>query len=147
MNKVSIRLAGWGDAATFLELEALSFGMRRNPDVIYFWTPVVDHLWTYKAVADGKVVGGIIVMPTRRGKWYINSLFVHPAYRRCGVATKLMARVLKLAGRKEISLEVKTNKEFLLAFYGRFGFEFKRRKKNYYRDGTDRYLLVRKPAA
>jgi ribosomal protein S18 acetylase RimI-like enzyme len=145
MSKVSIRTASRSDAAAFLELEALSFGMRRNPDVIYFWTAVVDHLWTYKAVADGKVVGGIIAMPTRQGKWYVNSLFVHPAYRERGVATKLMSRVLKLAGRKEVSLEVKTNKESLLEFYGRFGFELKRRMKDYYRDGTDRYLLVRKP--
>jgi ribosomal protein S18 acetylase RimI-like enzyme len=145
MTKVSVRLANWSDAATFLELEATSFGMRRNPDTIYFWTPVVDHLWSYKAIADGKVVGGIIAMLTRRGNWYINSLFVHPTYRRRGVATKLLSRIIKLAGPREVLLDVKTDRKSLLEFYHRFGFEVKRRRKNYYRDGTDRYLLVRKP--
>lgn len=142
--KVSIRLATWRDAAEFLRLEALCFGMRVNRDTLYYWTPVVEYLWSYKAEVDGLVIGGIIAMQTRSGDWYVNSLFVHPRYRRHGVATRLLSRVIQLAGERKVLLDVKTDKRLLLRFYGSFGFEIKERRRNYYGDGTDRYLLVRR---
>ena len=40
-------------------------------------------------------------------------------------------------------LDVKTDRPHLLSFYGKFGFEKQAMLPNYYRDGTDRFLLVR----
>src|SRR5579863_7968685 len=77
-TKISIRLATWRDAAKFLRLEALCFGMSVNRDTFYYWTPVLEYLWSYKAEIDGRLVGGIIALPTREGDWYVNSIFVHP---------------------------------------------------------------------
>ena len=143
-HKVQIRFAKEKDAPRFLRLEALCFEMETNRDLIYFWTPAVSYLWTFKAEIAGRIVGGIIVMPTRKGTWYINSLFVHPKYRKHGVATKLLEKIIKVAGKKSILLDVKTDRKFVVGFYRKHGFVIRKLKKNYYRDGTDRYLMIRR---
>ena len=145
-GSIKIRLTTHADAARFLELEAKCFEMIPNPETTYFWTPVVENLWAYKAVVGDCIVGGIIAMPTRDGEWYIDSLFVDPEYRKKGVASLLMERVLAIAGNHAVFLDVKTDRSFLLDFYGRFGFMVKDRLTNYYNDGSDRLLLVREGA-
>ena len=142
--KVRISLASHKDALKFLKLEALCFEMEPSRDTIYFWTPVVEYLWTYKAEIGKRIVGGIIAMPTRRGDWYVNSLFVHPRYRNRRIASKLLRRFLRSAEGGRVLLDVKTDRPYLLDFYGKFGFKKKQLIPNYYHDGTDRFLLVRR---
>jgi ribosomal protein S18 acetylase RimI-like enzyme len=142
--EVKVSLASHDDALGFLELEALCFEMERNRDALYFWTPVVEYLWTYKAEIEGRLVGGMIVMPTRRGNWYINSLFVHPRFRNRGIASLMLGQFLRTVRSGLILLDVKTDRPYLLEFYEKFGFERKELLPDYYRDGTDRFLLVRK---
>jgi ribosomal protein S18 acetylase RimI-like enzyme len=142
----TICLASHEDASRLLELEALCFEMEPNVDTTYFWTPVVEYLWTYKAEVRRKIVGGVIAMPTREGTWYVNSLFVHPRYRKRGIATQLLRQVLRVARGRSVVLDVKTDRPSLLDFYRNFGFTAERILPNYYRDGTDRILLVRKNA-
>jgi hypothetical protein len=48
--KIVITFATTKDASYFLDLEALCFGMKRNPDVTYFWTPAVSYLWSFQYV-------------------------------------------------------------------------------------------------
>lgn len=100
----------------FPELEALCFEMRPYRDTIYFWTPAVEYLWTYKAEIGKRTVGGIIAMPARQGNWYINSVFVHPSHRRKGVASKLLERVLRLAAGATAILDVKTRQAISVGF-------------------------------
>ena len=142
-EKIRIRLANGEDALEFLRLEALCFGMKTDRNTIYFWTPVVSYLWTFKAEVAGRLVGGIIAMPTRNGDWYVNSLFVHPRYRKRSIATRLLKKIIGIAAGKKIWLDVKTDRQFVLDFYKKHGFIVKKLKRNYYRDGTDRYLLLR----
>lgn len=103
----------------------------------------MESSWAYKAVSGNRIVGGIIAMPTRDGGWYIDSLFVDPEFRKKRVATLLMERVLAVAGKHMVSLDVKTDRAFLPAFYAKFGFTVVDRLPNYYNDGSDRFLLVR----
>lgn len=140
---IKVRLATYGDAAKFLELEARCFEMTPNMETTYFWTPIVENLWAYKAMVGDRIVGGIIAMPTRDGEWYIDSLFVDPEYQKQGVASLLMNRVLAVAGNHTVVLDVKTDRSFLLDFYARFGFVVSARMPNYYNDGSDRLLLVK----
>ncbi len=58
-------------------------------------------------MVDDKIVGGIIATPTRDGNWYVNSLFVHPSYRKHGVASRLLSKIIKTAGNKKIFLDIK----------------------------------------
>ena len=142
-SRVRIRLTTHRDAAKFLKLEARCFEMEPNRDTIYFWTPVVEYLWAYKAVVGKKIVGGIIAIPTRKGDWYVNSLFVHPMYRGIGIASLLLGGFLVRIKDARVLLDVKTDRPYLVEFYGKFGFRKRKRMANYYDDGTDRFLLVR----
>jgi ribosomal protein S18 acetylase RimI-like enzyme len=141
-HRFQIRLANHDDAITFLKLEAKCFKMRTNKDTIYFWTPAVCYLWSYKAMINGKIVGGVVATPTRDGYWYVDSLFVDPSYRKHGVATRLLSKIIKAAGNKRIFLNAKTNRRFLIDFYNKHGFKLQKLEKNYYNDGNDLYLLV-----
>lgn len=119
--------------------------MQPNEDTAYFWTPIVEYSWAYKAESGKKIIGGVIAMPTRQGSWYINSLFVDPHHRKRGVASRLLKRILVLARGKRVFLDIKTDRMFLLEFYKKHGFTEVKVLRNYYRDGTDRFLLVRNP--
>jgi ribosomal protein S18 acetylase RimI-like enzyme len=143
-TRIRTSLASHRDAEKFLKLEALCFEMEPNRDTVYFWTPVVEYLWTYKAEIGSRIVGGMIAMPNRHGGWYVNSLFVHPKFRNRGIASLLLKRFLSRVKGCKVMLDVKTDRPHLLAFYGKFGFVRKAVLPNYYRDGTDRFLLVRK---
>jgi hypothetical protein len=75
----------------FLRLEAECFEMDFTPNSLYFWRPVIDYCWAFKAVVKGKIVAGAIAMPTRDGRIYLNSLFVSPAFRRRRIANQAAA--------------------------------------------------------
>lgn len=144
-ESVVIRRARASDALEFLRLEAECFEMGFTPNTLYYWRPVIDYCWAFKAVAERKVVAGAIAMPTRDGRIYLNSLFVSPAHRRKGIATKLLLKVLRLRPGSECVLDTYAGKPHLLRFYERQGFKATRRVRNYYLDGTTRVMMVRKP--
>jgi GNAT superfamily N-acetyltransferase len=90
--------------------EANCFGMSVTRDIIYYWTPIVEHLWVYKARIGDRIIGGIVTMPTRHRSWYVNSLFVDTKFRRLGIASKLLQKAIRLAKGKSVILDVKTSK-------------------------------------
>lgn len=143
-ESAKIRRVSPDDADEFLKLEAKCFNMRLSQNTKYYWKPIVSYQWVYKAVSQSKIVGGIIAMATRdEDLLYINSLFVHQAYRNKGIATKLLKKVLKIAEKRRVVLDLRTDRSFLVEFYEKFGFRIKKLRKDYYGDGTDIYLLER----
>lgn len=67
-------------------------------------------------------------------------------YRRRGVASRLLERVLALAepaGARRVLLEVREDNEPALAFYRRHGFVELDRRPRYYRDGAAAMVLAR----
>ena len=142
---MKILRAGVSDAVEFYELEAGCFEMKYdNEDTTYYWTPILHHQCCLKAVLGGKIVGGLVSMPTFEGKWYLNSLFVDPDYRRRGIANKLMDRMKGLAIQKTMVLGVKTDRPYLVEFYRLHGFEIVGTARNHYGDGEDRFMMVRR---
>ena len=144
--EVRITRAKKEDALEFYKLEAECFEMEESgEDTLYYWVPILAYQCCYKAVADdARIVGGIVSMPTFDKQWYVNSLFVHPEYRRRGIAGRLMNKVIGAAWHNEIILDVKTDRPHLLEFYGSLGFAKRYRHRNYYRDGSDRFILARR---
>lgn len=142
---VQIARAGKQDAKEFYELEAKCFEMDYNDkDTMYYWMPILDHMLCYKAVDLGRIVGGIVSMPTYDRRWYINSLFVDPAYRRRRIGIRLVDKVLKNAWPEcIITLEIKTDRPHLLELYGRLGFAQVDVAHNYYLDGSSRFVMQR----
>ena len=82
-------------------------------------------------------------MPTFDKRWYLNSLFVHPEYRRRSIDRRLADMVIDAAWYGEIILDVKTDRPHLLEFYGSPEFMKRHTSSNHYRDGSDRFILVR----
>ena len=137
------------DAMEFYRLEAKCFEMDGNDaDTLYYWVPILSYQCCYKAVAGGsKIVGGVVAMPTFERKWYINSLFVDPAYRRRGIANRLMQKVVDVAWFKDMMLDVKTDRPHLIDFYNMLGFETVRHSVDHYSDDSDRFIMVRKSSS
>lgn len=141
---VNISLTNSSDATEFLKLEARCFEMSENLETMYYWVPLLEYSYCYKAVINGKIVGGIISIPTRDDSWYINSLFVDSDFQKNGIATKLLYHIIEgCAKNKSIYLEHKTDKPHLLEFYKKHGFKIILKSKNHFSDGDDRFMLVR----
>jgi len=132
------------DAVPFLRLEARCFGMSYSSNSLYYWRPILDYCWAYKAIRDDEILGGVIAMPTRQGKIYVNSLFVHPRMRGLGIGSQLLETVLALPAIGFI-LDVKANKGRLIDMYRRRGFKITRNEMDYYLDGSDRVIMERRP--
>ena len=143
-SAVKIRQADVSDAKEFLKLEAKCFGMRFSLNTLYYWRPIIDYGWAFKAVHQGRIIGGIMTMPTRNERVYINSLFVHPWFRKRGIGTRLLSRILELRPHHGFILDVKKEKAFLREYYQRHGFEEVRTEEDYYLDKTPRIVMVRR---
>lgn len=145
---VEISLTTFDDADEFLKLEARAFSMKYDQQILYYWGPILNYFLSHKAVSGGRIIGGIIAMPTRNGasydgECYINSIFVDPLWRKKGIATKLLQTLFNMVGNKSLILEVKED-AILLQFYEKRGFVQEKVIKNYCGDGTDRVLMIRR---
>lgn len=141
--KLQIRRAELGDVREMERLEAKCFRMKFDRNFVWFWKPLVDHAYVYKAVADGRIVGGTIAFPTRRkGEVYVESVFVHPEFRSMGIATRLLKKVGRDSSCKRIVLDTYPKWRAAVSLYEKMGFKVTKRLRNYYEDGTDRVMMV-----
>ena len=145
--KLFIKQAKRSDATEFYRLEAECFEMKRDGDAIYFWVPMLDHQFCFKAVIDDKIVGGIIAMSTKKANTlYINSLFVDPKYRGHKIASKLLKKIFSMSPTNNIVLEMNPEFKHLYALYTKHDFKKTHFSKNHFTDGEDRILMLRKPS-
>lgn len=70
---------------------------------------------------DGKVIGTARVYKESTGV-YVNGLFVHSEYRRCGVAREIILAILSRWGHRRMRLHVDTRLTWLVQFYQKVGF-------------------------
>ena len=78
---------------------------------------------------------------------HIKDLAVRTDHRREGVATALLKRaltVLKAAGTESVKLEVREKNGGAMALYRRFGFEHRKTIPNYYSNGENALVMVRR---
>jgi [ribosomal protein S18]-alanine N-acetyltransferase len=76
---------------------------------------------------------------------HINTLAVHPGWRRQGLASLLLTHVLEDAvrrGAEKATLEVRRSNEGALRLYERFGFEVGGVRKEYYRQPVEDALIL-----
>lgn len=85
---------------------------------------------------DGEVVAFAVVGTGG----YLSLLGVAPAYRRRGLGSRLLERVLDDHAR--VHCHARVTNATALGFYAEHGFAIEDRIEGYYRDGTDAYLLV-----
>jgi [ribosomal protein S18]-alanine N-acetyltransferase len=78
---------------------------------------------------------------------HIVGLAVDPAWRRQGIASRLLHAVERYAGRRTIVLEARADNDAALALYRRHGYREAKRVENFYADGAAALRLELYPAA
>jgi ribosomal-protein-alanine N-acetyltransferase len=77
--------------------------------------------------------------------WHIMNVAVHPAYRRRGIASRLLDELFdRTAGdpRRGYTLEVRVSNRTAIALYERFGFEASGVRRGYYTDNREDALIM-----
>ncbi len=79
---------------------------------------------------------------------HIVSIAVREKYRRKGIATMLMSALIytlkTMYGVEEVYLEVRVSNEPAIKLYQKLGFVIAKRIEQYYLDGEDAYLMIKK---
>lgn len=109
----------------------------------------VDHLEApafLVATIEDRLAGYLVadVTPSRYG--HLKDLAVAPAFRRRGVASRLLTAglaQLAVAGAMRVSLEVRNDNEAARSLYRQFEFVDDRVEPGYYADGTDAVIMSR----
>ena len=96
------------------------------------------------AEQEGKVLGYVGMM-TVLDEGYISNVAVDPAFRRQGIADRLITELLDRARIRELSfvtLEVRESNAPAVALYEKCGYRTVGRRKNYYEKPTEDALLM-----
>jgi ribosomal-protein-alanine N-acetyltransferase len=144
---IEIREVGRADLLSVFQIEKRSF----------------DQPWPYAAFerflggpgflvaeADDRIVGYVIADTvdgggTRIG--HIKDLAVAPTHRQQGIGQRLLSRAvgsLAASGVRQVKLEVRRTNETARALYSSFGFERHHVVPDYYDDGEDAYVLIKR---
>jgi predicted GNAT family acetyltransferase len=94
----------------------------------------------YKALENGKIVGHAGVMYDEGGQPCVHNVWVEESFRRCGLATKLMKKVIACYPNKPLHLYVNRGRSnaAAVALYNKFGFKFTS-------DDVEDYEMLREP--
>ena len=109
-------------------------GEMKNPNSIFF-------------VAEQTELVGYIGMQHILDEGYLANVAVDSAYRRSGVGTALLQRLLAFAQQEKlafITLEVRQSNQPAIRFYQKYGFEVVGRRRNFYESPTEDALLMTK---
>ena len=149
MAKTLIRHAVDTDFKVLLEIDKASF----PPGVAYDSTELTYFMnrngaETLVLEAGGRIVAFLILGVDRnRGRATIVTLDVRSEFQRRGCATQLIVRaedILRDHGVKAYDLQVDVGNAGAIEFYGKNGFKTVRRLQNYYSNGHDAYLMVKR---
>ena len=105
--------------------------------------PRKKHMHLFVARLPEKVIG-YIVFYLNFGEAHIMNIAVAKEYRRRGVAKYLFDyafEIIKTSATDVIFLEVAVNNNAALQLYRQFGFEVYGKRKRYYRNGGDAYVM------
>ncbi|MBW1981459.1 MAG: ribosomal protein S18-alanine N-acetyltransferase [Deltaproteobacteria bacterium] len=136
-----LRRAKFADLDRLLEIEEQS-----APKSAYDLLELEALLYRYAdtfLVTEGCEVEGYIVF-SHEG--HIVSMAVAPEYRRRGVGSRLLEEVEHRCAGRILHLEVRASNSIAIRFYEQCGFEAVGRRKAYYHDGEDAFIMLKAPA-
>lgn len=134
------------DLEGVLELEAACFTNPTTRDMLRYEVETSDvlHAHVMRPVPGGMIVSYCAVWIIF-DELHINTLAVHPRWRRQGLASLLLTHVLDDAvrlGAEKATLEVRRSNEAARKLYERFGFEVGGVRKEYYRQPVEDALIL-----
>ncbi|KAA0003462.1 MAG: ribosomal-protein-alanine N-acetyltransferase [Thermoplasmata archaeon] len=127
------------DLRAVMEIEKLSFP---HPYPLFVFK---RYLNTYFFVSEenGEVIGYIIGIKMG-SKGIIISIAVHPSFRRRGHGKDLIKHVEKEMGTSILEIQVRRSNVGAQKFYLSLGFEKKEIIPNYYHNGEDAFVMIKK---
>ncbi len=96
------------------------------------------------AVHGGEVVG-YLVLSRYVDAWHVMNVAVAPGFRRRGIATLLLERLLEETSgdpRRGYTLEVRVSNTAAIALYGSFGFTARGTRRSYYTDNREDAVIM-----
>ena len=134
------------DLEGVLELEEACFTNPTSREMLRYEVETSDvlHAYVMRPTPGGMLVAYCAVWNIF-DELHINTLAVHPRWRRQGVASLLLTHVLDDAVRQgagKATLEVRRSNEGALKLYERFGFEVGGVRKEYYRQPVEDALIL-----
>lgn len=91
------------------------------------------------------IVGYVVIKRTRTKNIYIDTLGVHPEFRKNGIATRLLTEILSKYQRfddvEKASLHVSVENESALRLYKSMSFEVQKKVRHFYARGDDAFYL------
>ena len=126
-------LSRWGWAAYYAELQ----GTNRDLMLIARWasSPIIEH----------QRIAGYIVARESAGELHINNVAVRDPYRRRGVGSALLSRIMEAAKGLKVRvafLEVRSGNHAAQALYQKTGFKAIARRKDYYSDPQEDAVVM-----
>ena len=97
------------------------------------------------AVNESGELVGYLVLSRYVDAWHVMNVAVAPAWRRMGVATALLRRLLdetRHDGQRGYTLEVRVSNVGAISLYERFGFRTKGVRRGYYTDNREDALIM-----
>ena len=97
------------------------------------------------AVDEAGELIGYLVLSRYVDAWHVMNVAVSPAWRRKGVATALLRRLLdetRNDGQRGYTLEVRVSNVGAISLYERFGFRTKGVRRGYYTDNREDALIM-----
>ena len=140
----TIRNAGQSDLDALVELERACFSVPWTREQLKCELPDVRHEFLVAEGEDGSLLGYVAMM-TVLDEGDISNVAVAPAARRRGIARALVAQMLQLAQRRELSfvtLEVRENNDGAIALYQQAGFVPVGRRRGYYERPREDAILM-----
>lgn len=125
-------LSRWGWAAYYAELQGA------NRDLMLIARPS-------DSVIESTPIAGYIVARETAGELHINNFAVRSGYRRRGIGTALLDRVVEEARRRNANaafLEVRSTNHAAQALYEKSGFRAIARRANYYSDPPEDAVVM-----
>ncbi|MEM3030724.1 MAG: GNAT family N-acetyltransferase [Candidatus Micrarchaeia archaeon] len=115
----------------------------RLADGEHTWREWIAHAEVWVAERGRKLLGAVVLFPTKRGDWHLHKIFVRPRYRHRGIGSALLAKALPALRGKRIFLTVYPGFPGAVHLYKKFGFRIKRLERGYYRKSEPRYVMER----
>ncbi|MBI2624962.1 MAG: GNAT family N-acetyltransferase [Candidatus Nealsonbacteria bacterium] len=144
-NKFKIEKARLEDSIAISKLECACYDSSWHDYANWFWNVASEFMWAEKATVAGKIVGGIVAFKTQQGNLYIDTIFVHPKFRRQGIARALVKRILNQPKKKIKKIQVAVEDHNLSSkkLFNSLGFKNRADLPDFYDEGKD-YILLEK---
>lgn len=138
----TVRKMNHGDISRIAELEKLCFSEPWSENAL---SESLDAGTLFFVAQDKGEVIGYIGISVISGEGYITNVAVFPEYRKKGVASALLSRVLRLKNEMPlefVSLEVRASNDAAISLYNKVGFLECGRRKGFYRNPTEDAIIM-----